>query len=366
MTIKKQKNKLQKSIREKKVKTAVMGGSFDPFHLAHLNSLLTVKEQFNLKHIILIPSFKTPLKHDKIKEINPFHRLKMLKQAVKKYPFMTVDDQEILRKGVSYTHRTVNELVKKRKQEELFFIIGLDQFYIFDQWKNYEKILQKINLIVTSRPGILFPKKLSVFPQGLKNIIKKKTSNQALLKPIKDSSKNSSQNTKSIHFCLLKDMDISSSDIRHRLFEKREFSHLVPKEVDLYIRENNLYTDQAKAPDHTQALIEFSIKELQKKKAYDIKLYDLRNKPLPFSFGLIAVADNTRQTLAVANHLKKKIKEKFEINPLSEEGKKSAKWIALDYEDLVLHIFYDYTRKLYNLEGLWEPCLTDQKDYKQA
>ena len=333
-----------------------MGGSFDPFHLAHLNSLLTVKEKFNLDCILLAPSFKTPLKHE-TKEINPFHRLEMLKRVAKNYSFIFVDEQEINRKGVSYTYKTINELFKKRKQEELFFIMGLDQFYIFDQWKNYETILQKANLIVTSRPGSCFPKKTSDLPQSLKSLVKIKKSNLMVLKPVKSLSNKKTSAEKMIYFCELKDMDISSSDVKKRLIEGKEFSHLLPKEVDLYIKENRLYTNQAKEPDHTKSLMKFSVQELRKKKAYDIKMYNLKDKPLPFSFAMIAIASNTRQTLAVANHLKKTIKERFDLRPWSEEGKESAKWIVLDYGDLVFHIFYDYTRKFYKLEELWESCL---------
>ncbi|MCZ0932973.1 MAG: nicotinate (nicotinamide) nucleotide adenylyltransferase [Oligoflexia bacterium] len=346
---------MKKTASKRQIRTAIMGGSFDPFHLAHLNSLLTVKEKFNLDYVLLIPSFKTPLKHETI-EINPFHRLNMLKQVAENYPFLLVDDQEINRKGVSYTYKTVGELLKKRKQEELFFIIGLDQFYIFDQWKNYERILQKTDLIVTSRPRAQFPKRLSDLPLGLKALVKTRKSDHIVLKPVKDLSK---RKNKTIYFCKLKDMDISSSDIKKRLLEGKEFSHLLPKEVDLYIKENKLYTAQAKAPDHTRVLMEFSVKELKKKKAYDIKFYDFRNKPLPFSFAVIAIASNTRQTVAIANHLKKTIKERFDLAPWSEEGKESAKWIVLDYGDLIFHIFYDYTRKFYNLEKLWQSCLMD-------
>ena len=333
-----------------------MGGSFDPFHLAHLNSLLTVKEKFELDQIFLIPAFKTPLKNEK-KEINPFHRLEMLKRIAENYTFIIIDDQEINRKGVSYTYKTINELTKKRKIEELFFIMGLDQFYILDQWKNYKTLLQKTNLIITSRPGNHFPKKLSDFPFGLREFIKKRKIDHIKLKVTKDTSKNKTQEGKSIYFCELKDMDISSSDIKKRLFEKKEFSHLLPQEVDTYIKQNKLYTNEAKAPDHTQSLINLSIQELKKKKAYDIKLYDLRKKPLPFSFAVIAIASNTRQTVAIANHLKRTIKNKFDIKPWGEEGKDSAKWIVLDFGDIVFHIFYDYTRKFYKLEELWEDSL---------
>ena len=332
-----------------KIKTGVMGGSFNPFHLAHLNSLLTVRELFALENIILIPSFQTPLK-ERAEEIKPFHRLEMLKLVLNSYPFMTVDDQEILRKGLSYTHRSISQLFKKSDKEELFFIMGLDQFYIFDRWKNFKEILKKTNLIVTSRPGLVFPQKAMDCPKGLKPLIKKRLSKEMTL----------TFTAKTIYFCALKDMDISSAYIRQRFREGKEAAHLLPKSVDWYIKENKIYTNKTwEAENQTKKLIDFSIKEFKKKKAYAIQSFDLRSKPLPFSFGLIVSGSNIRQTKALATHIKRKINEHFGLNPMSEEGKTESRWIVLDYGDLVIHIFYDYTRKFYKLEELWDFPLSD-------
>jgi len=325
-----------------KVKTGVMGGGFNPFHLAHLNSLLTVRERFDLESIIVIPSFQTPLKKEET--AGSEHRFKMLKNALSSYSFLKVDDQEIRRKGVSYTHRTITQLSKKKNIGDLFFVMGLDQFYIFDRWKNFENILKKTNLIITSRPGISFPKKTTKFPDGLKPFIQKK-----LLKEI-----SLAISEKKIYFCPLKDMDISSSDIRQRLKEGKEVSHLLPKAVDSYIKDNKLYIGKEKRENQTQKLMDFSIKELSQKKAYDIKSFDLQSKPLPFSFGLIASCSNTRQTKALAAHIKRQIKKSFGLKPMSEEGHNESRWIVLDYGDLVIHIFYDYTKRIYKLDELWE------------
>ena len=320
-----------------------MGGSFNPFHLAHLNSLLTVREKFSLEEIVVIPSFQTPLKEGE-DMTDSSHRFEMLQQALSSYPFIRVDNQEILRKGVSYTHRTITQFYKKRNKTDLFFIMGLDQFYIFDRWKKFGDILKKTNLIVTSRPGEFFPKKLTDFPKGLKPMIKKRLLKEVHLK----------ETDRKVYFCSLKDMDIASSYLRQRIKEKKEVDHLVPKFVGLYIKENQLYENEVKKQqDQTQKLLEFSIKELKKKKAYDIKTFDLRLKSLPFSSGLIVSGSNTRQTKALAAHLKREIKKKFGFDPISEEGKIESRWIVLDYGDLVVHIFYDYTKKIYKLEELW-------------
>lgn len=320
-----------------------MGGSFSPFHLGHLNSLLTVREQFGLEKILLIPSFHTPLKKKK-EEVSPADRLEMLKETLPSYPFMSVDDQEILRKGMSYTYLTVDRLFEERPEAELFFIMGLDQFFIFDRWKRFEEILKRTNLIVTSRPGVLFPQKLSEFPKGLRSLIKKRMSKQVSLK----------KGFKRIYFCALKDMDISSSHIKKRIKEGKEVSHLLPEPVHLYIREKGLYGNDSSGTDNqTHKLLDFCAKEFTSKKAFDIQAFDLRSRPLPFSFGLIVSGANTRQTRALASHIKRVVKKKFDLNPIGEEGQEENRWIVFDYGDLVIHIFYDYTKRFYNLEELW-------------
>ena len=336
-------------INQDTIKTAVMGGSFDPFHLAHLNSLLTVKEKFQMDQVLLIPSFKTPLKN-KTPSSSALHRLNMLKKIVAPYSFIKIDSQEISRKGLSYTYKTIQELCKKRKKEELFFIMGLDQFSIFDCWKNYEEILKKSHLIVTSRPGLKFPKRRSDFPKKIQSFIKSHYLKDELLKDVKKISYK--ENFKDIYFLPLKDMDISSSDIRQRVKRKKMISHLIHPEINSYIKENQLYTLEEE--ENQKTWIDFITKELEAKKAYDIECYDLRSKPLPFSFALIASTSNVRQTKALAQHLKKKIRETFNLKPLNEEGEESSRWIVLYYGDIVLHLFYDYTRSFYKLEELWK------------
>ena len=222
----------------------VMGGSFNPFHFAHLNSLLTVREAFSLKKIIVIPSFQTPLR-EKEEITPPLSRWEMLQRALFPYSFMEVDDQEIRRKGISYTYQTITQLLKTDPKLNLFFIIGMDQFHIFERWKNWPDILKKTNLIVTSRPGALFPKTRADLPKGLQPLIfpagVKDENLEALVREKEPKELSLILTEKKIYFCRLKDMDISAEDIRQRIKEGKEVGHLVPESVDTYIKEHNLY-----------------------------------------------------------------------------------------------------------------------------
>ncbi len=314
-----------------------MGGGFDPFHFGHKNSLLTVKKFFNLDKIIIIPTFQTPLKG---KNTDSFHRLQMLKRVFAKDKQIFIDDQEILRGGISYSYKSCNQIVKQNKDSEIFLIIGFDQLKIFDQWKNFAKILEQTNLIVTSRLKTPFFNKISEFPKKMQKHLKRKYGSKVFLK----------NSTKIIYFCQLKDKNISSSLVRDRLRSGKSIKHLVPSTVSSYIKENNLYMT---VEDDLKDKISFCKEELKKKKAFDVEEFDLTHFNLPFLSAVIASCSNTTQAKSLANFIKKRMQEKFGLKVLSEEGKTESRWIVLDYGDMVVHIFYDYTRKIYNLESLW-------------
>ncbi|MCY4322044.1 MAG: RsfS/YbeB/iojap family protein, partial [Bdellovibrionaceae bacterium] len=55
--------------------------------------------------------------------------------------------------------------------------------------------------------------------------------------------------------------------------------------------------------------------------------------------------------------LHKQVKKEFSFLAQQREGQESGEWIILDYGNLVVHIFYDYTREYYRLEDLWKESL---------
>ena len=318
-----------------------MGGSFNPFHLGHDNSLSTIQKKFKINKMIIVPAYQVPLKKEE-SQVLVEHRLEMLKKIFGKKKDFIIDEQEITRKGISYSYKTINHIVKQYKDSEIYFIIGLDQFKIFDQWKNFSSILKKINLIVTSRSKDKMPKKISDCPQGLKPLLKRKSLNKILLK----------DSEKVIHLCSIKNIDISSSLIREKIAAKQSIKNLVPSAVATYIKKHKLYTQIETG--NIQKFVSFCVEELENKKAFDIQTFDLRKHPLPFDVGIVASGTNTRQVKFLAKHLKKQIKDVFDFQLLSEEGQEESSWIVLDYGDVVVHIFYDYVRGNYQLEDLWK------------
>ena len=330
--------------KKSQIKAGVMGGSFNPLHRGHVNSLLTIKKDFKLDVVLVIPAFQPPLAGP-LTGASASHRLKMLRLAFEPYPFVEVDERELNRKGISYSWITLESLSREKRFKELFFILGLDQFRDFDRWRDVPKILQPANLIVTSRPRAEFPKSPKELPTALRSIVKAWTPERITLKAP----------GKSVYFYSLKDRDISSSLIRKRLKNRQSIARLVPSAIDSYIKAHGLYgvPHSSRAPAG-KSLLEFCKKELENKKAFDVRIFDFKDRTFPFSTGLIASGSNTRHTKALSRHLKKRVRETFDILPLAQEGESEGRWIVLDYTDVVLHIFYDYVRGFYNLEDIWE------------
>ena len=329
------------------IKIGLMGGSFNPLHLGHINSLLTVKEQFQLNKILIVPAFQPPLSAPLTGAL-AVQRLEMLHQTFATEPFIEVDEQEIKRKGTSYSYRTMENIAKQFPSAELFFIMGLDQFFTLDLWKNVSRILKNVHLIVTSRPKVRFPESQEELPSVIRPHCKSWSSERIVLrKPFH-----------SVFFCSLKDKEISSSLIKDRLKNCQSVTHLVPPVVDHYIKAHRLYGihSQFYLPER-KIFLHFCKIELEKKKAFEIQDFDLTSRALPFSNGLIASSSNTRHAKALCRHLKKRIQENFNIQPLTVEGEKEGRWIVLDYNDWVIHIFYDYVRGFYKLEEIWKSHL---------
>lgn len=67
---------------------------------------------------------------------------------------------------------------------------------------------------------------------------------------------------------------------------------------------------------------------------------------------IIASGTSDRQVQAIADNIQEKMKE-HRILPVGIEGYNEGKWILMDYDDLIIHIFYEPIRELYDLERLW-------------
>lgn len=325
------------------MKVGIYGGSFNPPHMGHVNALVTVSKKLGLDQVRIVPVAISPLKVP-IEGPSAEQRLEMTKKAFETYGSkFVVDDIETRRGGISYTIDTVLELRKKIKAEDLFLIIGADHLEFFPQWKDYKKLLSEVNLIVTSRPGFDIPTDESEYPPFISDLVAESDFNFIELKT-----------GRSIQFLRLEDVEVSSSEIRRRIRASGALDKLLPLSVETYIRDNKLYASLKEKITDYNKFTEFCAGVLSSKKAVGVKAFDLQKMAAPSEFTLIASGTSTRHAVSLAEGLVRAVKEEFRLHPQSVEGLGEGRWVVVDYGSLIVHVFYDYVRQEYNLEGLWK------------
>jgi nicotinate-nucleotide adenylyltransferase len=140
----------------------------------------------------------------------------MIESAIADDIRFEVSDIEIKRGGVSYTIDTVKELKAINKTARYFFIIGEDTLEELHKWKDISTLLELCEFIVFARPG--YQSSSSRPPSRLE-----------ALQKLYDSVK---------HGRLI---EVSSSEVRYRIAEGMSIRYLVPRLVEMYIYEHNLY-----------------------------------------------------------------------------------------------------------------------------
>ncbi len=103
----------------------------------------------------------------------------------------------------------------------------------------------------------------------------------------------------------------------------------------------------------SKILVDTIVSALEDIKAHDIKVLDVTKITAMFDFIIIASADSSRQTKALASNVQEKVKAAGG-SIFSVEGEQTGEWLLVDVGDIVVHIMQPTVREYYNLEALWE------------
>jgi nicotinate-nucleotide adenylyltransferase len=137
----------------KKDYIGIFGGSFDPIHKGHIESLKSVTEKLNLSMVLVIPNKVSPLKD--LSVASSMEKIKMLEIAFKDLKEIEIEDYELEKEGPSFMIETLQYLDKKLgKKKHFLLIIGEDSFQSFHRWKNYQHIIKMTSILVMNRPGL--------------------------------------------------------------------------------------------------------------------------------------------------------------------------------------------------------------------
>lgn len=102
----------------------------------------------------------------------------------------------------------------------------------------------------------------------------------------------------------------------------------------------------------SKTLVKVTVDALEDIKASDIKVLDVAKLTSMFDYVIIASATSSRQTKALANNVREKVKEAGGVI-LCFEGEQTGEWLLVDLGDVIVHIMQPEARAYYNLEGLW-------------
>lgn len=88
------------------------------------------------------------------------------------------------------------------------------------------------------------------------------------------------------------------------------------------------------------------------KKAYDLVLLEVREVTSIADYFIICTGRSDRQVQSIAQGIQENSKQKG-APPLAVEGVGRGQWVLMDFDDVIVHIFYAPVREFYDLEGLW-------------
>ncbi len=194
----------------------IMGGTFDPIHLGHLIVASELRASLTLDRVILVPNARSPFKtSDPISSADD--RREMLNLAASDVDWLEISTVELERGGVSYTVDTLAEFTASNPGTTLVFLMGADSLLELPRWRRPTEILTLAEIGVAARPGIDIDIAgvITALPAAAGRVTVASTPS----------------------------IEISATDIRHRVRTGRPITFLVPADVEQYILSNRLYLD---------------------------------------------------------------------------------------------------------------------------
>lgn len=115
--------------------------------------------------------------------------------------------------------------------------------------------------------------------------------------------------------------------------------------------------------DETKLLVDKIVEGIQEKKGKRITVVDMTKLDAACLYFVICEGTSNTQILAITDSVKEYVRNQTGERPIAVDGVQNALWIAMDYGDVMLHVFERETRQFYNLENLWSDAkLTEITD----
>jgi nicotinate-nucleotide adenylyltransferase len=210
----------------------LMGGTFNPIHLAHLRIAEEARDLCGLDRVLFIPAADPPHK-PLAGEVSFARRCEMVRLAIAGNPVFELSEVEGEREGKSYSIDTLGYFHSQRPDDRLYFIIGSDSFFEIGLWHRYAEIFRLCSLIVVERPGRPVVDPLEALPVAIRGEFSYTDAPDRL------------QHASGQQVYILKGrlLDISSTVIRSLAAAGSSITRLVPPAVEAYIKSQRIYTE---------------------------------------------------------------------------------------------------------------------------
>lgn len=195
-----------------RTRKGILGGTFNPPHVAHLIVAQCVRERLALDRMVLIPTSVHAFKGEA--QASPRHRATMAELAIAGDPTMVVDRIEVQRGGTSYTVDTLRELREREPDTGWYLVVGGDVLDELPRWREAERLPELAEIVVTTRAALAAGETAPSLPFAGR-----------------------------CTFVPVPSLEVSSTDIRRRIASDRSIRYWVPPAVEAYIAEHGLYRE---------------------------------------------------------------------------------------------------------------------------
>jgi nicotinate-nucleotide adenylyltransferase len=212
-------------------RVGVYGGTFNPIHLGHLRAAEEVAEALDLERVLFVPSAQPPHKSDEA-IASAALRLAWVRLAVEGNPRFAADAIEVERGGASYLVDTLRALRARVAPAELVFLVGCDAFAEMGAWREPRELFRLASYAVTTRPPVRAGRLGDWLPDAVKDDVAIAADGR--------SARHRDAGTW-LRLVEITGLDVSASDVRRRLRERRSVRYLLPEAVRRAVLASGVY-----------------------------------------------------------------------------------------------------------------------------